>query len=817
MSRLAGGAHKLVGVSDDKMERMARWVIDNDGQIARGAAHAGHSDIYAPLDPENQMVQAFDTASKRSVGRNGKKSAHPLYGTGQYRWFTPIEGQFTDHWVSGLQKRSQELPAQRIARDILDSHAAGVDITHPDTFTVLLKKEAARVRDANEYGYERDKMMRHDEQSPEEFASARVDDLLNYVIGKDDTVHQHLLEKLADGVKPTHADVKDIKLDASPERLTGEELAPSVAGNILGDLMQRGFQRIVDPIANYISREPIMWHTFNDEYEKVLPLVAKGVLTDDHAWVLAKQRASVAVVDKIQIPQVRSQMAMIAGNLMPFYYAQEQAIKRAVKLVKRDPSALAKYAWTNYAMTNPAWIHTDDNGNRYMMIPGSEMLGGAWLKGMSAVLPTGAIESGIPLAYNGTIESFKNAMPYSALMNDSSGFGIGPVASVPLNFIANIDPVFGKIVKPVLGDFSYQQSLLNSLVPNTSLRSAITAMRGDERDRAFANAMFDAISAAQYHGLMPGPDASAIERQNFLDKIKNDARSAFFLKAALSFVSPVGASPVMADIGKDGKTFRQEFLDLAQKKGNYLDALQEWMATKGGKAVGYTVAHSDNPLGVSVPGTSKTAIDWIENNQSLLGQYGGAGAFLIPQVEDAKGDYNLIHHELLRLQLKHMDSPQEFYEQVLYQGGNRGYFDKRDERDKLLAQYAGDKAATENIKANWSAWSEQYTQLNPVWADKFYTQSRTNNAKTMVGNLVQMFTDGAAPQGQQTSLVKQLLQNYLQQQASLAQLGNQSMYDAQRKQIQQNWSAYLDHLKKTQPLLQDALNSIFVPLENLNA
>jgi hypothetical protein len=111
----------------------------------------------------------------------------------------------------------------------------------------------------------------------------------------------------------------------------------------------------------------------------------------------------------------------------------------------------------------------------------------------------------------------------------------------------------------------------------------------------------------------------------------------------------------------------------------------------------------------------------------------------------------------------------------------------------------------------------QYTQLNPVWADKFYTQSRTNNAKTMVGNLVQMFTDGAAPQGQQTSLVKQLLQNYLQQQASLAQLGNQSMYDAQRKQIQQNWSAYLDHLKKTQPLLQDALNSIFVPLENLNA
>jgi hypothetical protein len=85
---------------------------------------------------------------------------------------------------------------------------------------------------------------------------------------------------------------------------------------------------------------------------------------------------------------------------------------------------------------------------------------------------------GLPLSYNGTVESFKNAMPYSGLANQGSGFGLSPIVSLGLNWFANRDPSFAPIVKGALGNISYQQNWYNTFIPSTPLRAVVTGHDG---------------------------------------------------------------------------------------------------------------------------------------------------------------------------------------------------------------------------------------------------------------------------------------------------------------------------------------------------
>jgi hypothetical protein len=383
-----------------------------------------------------------------------------------------------------------------------------------------------------------------------------------------------------------------------------------------------------------------------------------------------------------------------------------------------------------------------------------------------------------------------------------------------------MDPSFAPVVKSSLGDMSYATSWYNALIPSTPLRSLLMAVHPDDRDKSFANAQLSAYQAAYYHDQFPkthadGTPPTPWELQQFNEKIKNSARNAFFAKAVMGFLSPVGASPVLQDVGPDGKTFSAEFQDIMKKNGNIADALLEWQGLHGDRSIAYTVPHSKSDLGVTVPGRSKPALEWIQSNTDLIHKYGSAAALFIPQINDTSGDGNLIHNELLVQGMKHMDTPQEFQEAIYTSVGNSQYFAKRKERDDLLAQHT-DKQSQAAITQNWTAWSDQFKVLNPIWANTFFSQTRSNNALETLSRLDAMQRNGDLPVDQpQAKLVIGLLNQFYQQKAAIAQLGNSSVHSVARTQIRDNWVAYLDQVKQTQPLLADVVHSIFVPLEKL--
>jgi hypothetical protein len=152
MSKLAGGAAKLMGKSQDWQEDAAWLAMHNGGHIVTGAAAAGHQvAAFGTQNPLSQMEDILQEAGRRNVGRLGKEAGHPAYhGTGQYKLFSPTDNVFPDYWVSGLQKRALEPSVQAIAKDLKDAHAQGADLTDEHVTGKLINNERQRI-EAGQY------------------------------------------------------------------------------------------------------------------------------------------------------------------------------------------------------------------------------------------------------------------------------------------------------------------------------------------------------------------------------------------------------------------------------------------------------------------------------------------------------------------------------------------------------------------------------------------------------------------------------------------------------------------------------------------
>jgi hypothetical protein len=119
-----------------------------------------------------------------------------------------------------------------------------------------------------------------------------VDDVKNYVLGRDGSVHDNLIEKLARGEKPTHEDIADVSVDSMPDRLVGEDLHPVAPKNMYDRLLQVGFKKLVEPWSSFLSRQPIFLNQFREEKAALQEFVDKGIFTADQAKEMAVQRAA---------------------------------------------------------------------------------------------------------------------------------------------------------------------------------------------------------------------------------------------------------------------------------------------------------------------------------------------------------------------------------------------------------------------------------------------------------------------------------------------------------------------------------------------
>ena len=650
------------------------------------------------------------------------------------------------------------------------------------------------------YADERRKLARYEVQHPTEFAAHRVDDVRNTFTGQDGTLHRDLLEQVAAGKKIGIERLNNIDSAARPKAMIGPELQPYVGDNLLNRVVQSGFVKVIDPIIQNISRQPLYFLHVKQEMNSGLKnMVENGILTDEQALRIAMTRAAHAMLPQIHNTALRTQFGVLVRNYLPFYFAQEQAMRRTVKLISDNPNAFRQYQLIEHAINDPGFVQTDDNGNRYMVLPLIGELGGSFIKGAAALgLP---VVGGLPLTVTGDMRSLATVLPEIQMP------GVSPLVSIAGNTLSKIDPVFSSAVKATIGERAYGTTIIDSLIPSAPARNAFKALSADERDRSYSNAVISAIAAAAYHDQLPGADASPAEKQQFLDRIKNNARSVLVIKAMLSAISPLSPQVTQEDPG-----LRNEFYKLVKEKGDYPTALQDFLFKHGNSAISYTVARSETVIkGANTPYTTE-AFNWLKDNESLVNSPNAVGAmFLVPQT-NGEGDVQLVHDELLRMNLREKRTPEAFLNAAYVAAGNNIVFKALDAHKQAIKDAGNNKTLIAAENAVWKQYQLDLSNANPIWADDWNSQNKKNIANQAIYDFEEMFTKDLAPRTDQTVLVFKLYQDYKTHQQRLVNARLSQQRGAITAENDQ-WSVYLEGLKKSEPRLATVINSVFARVE----
>lgn len=205
--------------------------------------------------------------------------------------------------------------------------------------------------------------------------------------------------------------------------------------HFINTLSDFGHQYIFGPIANNLVRDPLYLLEYHLEMERLRALPA-GYFTKEEMVVQAETNASMKMIRFVHNPLDKMVIEENMRVVAPFYFAQNQAIRRAFRLMHDDPGAFEKYLKMSLGVTNWVSASTKNGTEPLIHIPGSQVVG--W---MASKFPA-------------NLGFFHN--PFAHELFNNLGFSIsgspGSVSSmVPTGAIGGVNGILGNITRPSWG------------------------------------------------------------------------------------------------------------------------------------------------------------------------------------------------------------------------------------------------------------------------------------------------------------------------------------------------------------------------------
>jgi hypothetical protein len=819
---------------DEQLELASRLIIANQGHLLSEAVQTGHGYDAATSYQMNQAAHYYYQIQKNS----------PLYrDLPQYTTYSASDTHYPPRLTTNLNKASKDVMQSKVAQDILryqkqfqkafkregelvpvspklttgDFHETP---EFQDMRAKLIESEYARMQASiagkfKPYDEERKTLSRWQDGDIRQFASDRVDSTLGLFVGKDGTFHSKWAENVANGVETDLNDVAAMTRKSPqsvPAGVAGPMLQPYVPSkNLLTNITNLGFKKVIDPIVNGLAREPLYMMHVGDAYGRMASQVAKGWITEEQALRFAQTQASYAMLPQIHNTALRNQFAQLARNFLPFYFAQEQALKRAFNTLKDTSIAnpvfsrgMRFYQLAEHALSDPAFSTTDENGNTYINIPVVGEFGKAVQGALAAYnVP---IVSGLPISVKGSTVSLKSVLP------ELQTPGVAPVVAISGNLLADFFPSMKGIVQGTVGDISFQRGVLDSLVPAAWAKTALAALTPVDLTGQMNSALASAMASAYYNGQVPGADSGPTERQAFIDRIKNNARSILLIKTFLNLTSPLAPQVSQEDPG-----FRDEFWKLVKSKGNFADALQEFLGTHGSRAVSYTVGKTESSVrGLKLPYIQET-VDYIKDNKAMFDYNSGVSTgafFLVPQDNSKNESDRAVYNELMSMHLRSERQPEELLKQFYVAQGYATI-------SPLLKEHAANLEQAGNIpflksqeQNRWSGIIEKMKNLYPIWYSDYTNPDRRIEAQVAVNQLNKIFApdNPNQPKHEQAVMVKDLLDRYNQYKEQQSMFSSMNIRGVASQMSKQDWEDYLITRAEQEPRLNSVIYSVFLKL-----
>lgn len=429
-------------------------------------------------------------------------------------------------------------------------------------------------------------------------------------------------------------------------------------------------------VRNYMRREAVAHKTYRERIymramEKVTPYI------DDHTH--------------------RSLMQEYIGPMVaPYWYAEEQFLRRFARSVYDNPAMLRKAQLTMNGLRNIGIIDTDQNGNTIFVVPGSQLFTGLIADVATFITGNQAYQVGAqPL-------TFRASYVLPGWDPSQRRFDFGPLVGITTDAIYEVFPEMQWRADPD------RRNWIEKLLPGV-LGVTYSNFIKEPNPATQMSAMAAAIAHLEASGQGLGPDPTDPEIEEWKENVAQAARAIGVMKAIsgqlwLTKVSPVDESAM----------FRAEFRELLEQGLDYSDALTVFMEGRDPADLAYTVFPTENETD-TVLGTSTAAYQWMRENESLISEAPYAAAFLIPNDSGFDGR---AYNEQLALGLRRRRSPEEMLEAVRVRKAAGEYYQARDDHlaKRRVALRNGDTAAVKRLDDLWSIFSQSYKARNPIFA-----------------------------------------------------------------------------------------------------
>lgn len=478
-----------------------------------------------------------------------------------------------------------------------------------------------------------------------------------------------------------------------------------------------------------MTREPIYLSNYLDSRKVMRPLEQRLIAMGENPEVarqrvtnLAAERAYNLTMSYVDNPMIRSRLAWSVRNVARFYRAQEDFIRRMIRMGSNNPMGFWKAAVAWEATQEVGFIHEDQYGQQYFMYPGS----GAALNATGRILATitgdnEVVKGTLPLALSGNVQWLTpSADPESWRATFSgpwSGFFLKSALRAMPMFNSALEDLSRGLEKDLLGEISASQGVVSGVLPpnvQKALNSTIVLLGGnpngwDVTNGSLAGAAIRktslAMAAAGYLPTDGVPSPDEVRRLRRVADIQ--ATNAMIVLTLSGTTLPAAPQLTVDDISNFGRELgvqglRPAFIEMVRKYG-FDEAYLRWVADNPEMAIWAESESEPGTLG-RWEATTEAAAFAKENRDLMKSSPNGLGYFSPLNGEQSAAAYNYLSSQGLRQKM----DPQDYMYNLMKSQHRSEKFILQMWRDQQVAQ----ATSKERIAAIDKVYSRRVALLN---------------------------------------------------------------------------------------------------------
>ena len=476
-----------------------------------------------------------------------------------------------------------------------------------------------------------------------------------------------------------------------------------------------------------------------------------AIATDRAKKALAtvvEERAVGQILQYVDNPLVRTQLAFSARNFARFYRATEDFYRRMYRVVRYNPEALVKAALTYEGVTHSGWVQKDDQGNDYFVYPGVAPVYNAVQNVLDRLGIANEFKVPFPIEFGANLKMITPSLNPDSMVPTFSG-PIAGAAFTTISSLVNIfDPGAADTIKGyALGKYAIDQPILSAVMP-AHINRLLSAMNTDERNSQYASAWRKAVTylEASGHGLPKKYDEAGnlippttAEQEAYRLAVRNTTLGVLRVRFALGFFAPASPqvqlkSDMAQWISDNGRASWKQAWNklLEQYPGDYDAAMAKWVELYPNE-VPYTVTESERKS-IAPLRYAEEAGYFVDQNKQLFKDYPSAGAFLIPHKSGFSWDAYKTMKDMGMIYNKRVD---DYLLEVQTASDLQTYYSKKNEYESKLTGATVDFERTQ-LRKEFDQWKsvffagrplvqEQLSQGSQKAIDRLKTLDELNN------------------------------------------------------------------------------------------